>query len=107
MPIKLKQRCAVCKKNYVVCSNSQTYVLCYDCQKKELEGDITDPKMKKLFDIPEDFYKESFFLRDIKRKYLKGMELTEKQIAAFKRTVEEFREHQHPSENQQSDEHNL
>ena len=56
-----------------------------------MKGEIKDPKMKKMFDIPEEFYKENSFLRDIKIKYLKFGELTEKQIAAFKKTVENLK----------------
>jgi len=54
---------------------------------KYLEGEIKDPKMKKFFDIPEEFYKQNSFLADIKLNYLKFGKLTEKQIEAFKRTV--------------------
>ena len=89
-----QQKCIKCKKNYVQISSwkSQRYVLCYDCQKAELEGEIKDPKMRKMFDIPEDFYKKNIFLRNIKINYLKYGELTEKQIDAFKKTVEKMKE---------------
>jgi len=66
---------------------SNKFALCYDCQKDELVGKIKDPVMKKMFDIPEDFYRENSFLRNIKINYLKYGNLTEKQIAAFKKTV--------------------
>ena len=56
-----------------------------------MQGEIKDPKMKKMFDIPEEFYKENSFLRDIKIKYLQWGELTEKQIEAFKKTVEKMK----------------
>jgi hypothetical protein len=92
MPIRFKQKCFRCRKNYVVVTRRSRFVLCYDCQKKELEGEITDPKMKKLFDIPEDFYRENSFLRDIKVKYLRYGELTDKQVAAFKKVVKEMQE---------------
>ncbi len=57
-----------------------------------MKGEIKDPKMKKMFDIPEEFYEENSFLRDIKIKYLKWGELSERQIAAFKKTVKERKE---------------
>ena len=57
-----------------------------------MKGEIKDPKMKKMFDIPEEFYKENSFLRDIKIKYLQWGELTEKQIEAFKKTVEKMKQ---------------
>jgi hypothetical protein len=89
---KYKQRCIRCRKNYVTVSWRQRYAVCYDCQKKELERDISDPEMKKLFDIPEEFYKESSFLRDIKRSYLRYGRLTEKQKEAFRKTVEKLKD---------------
>ena len=70
--------------------------MCYDCQKAEMKGEIKDPKMKKMFDIPEEFYKENSFLRDIKIKYLKWGELTERQIEAFKKVVKDMKNAQSP-----------
>ena len=55
-----------------------------------MEGEINNPEMKKMFDISEAFYKKSQFLRNIKINYLRFGSLTEKQIAAFKKVVEEF-----------------
>ncbi|MBD3259729.1 hypothetical protein GF371_03805 [Candidatus Woesearchaeota archaeon] len=90
--VKYKQKCDRCKENYVLVTRKQRFVLCYDCQKEELKGEIKDPKMKKLFDIPEDFYKKSLFLRNIKISYLKFGSLSEKQIEAFKKTVKKIKE---------------
>ena len=73
-------------------SSRTRFPVCYDCQKSELQGKIKDPKMKKMFDIPEEFLKENIFLRDIKSKYLQWGELTEKQIEAFKKTVKRMKE---------------
>ncbi len=89
---KYKQKCMRCKENYVLVSWKQKYPLCYECQKKELHQKIKDPKMKKFFDIPEDFYKQSAFLRNIKIYYIKFKTLSEKQIEAFKKTVEKLKE---------------
>lgn len=91
MLIKYKQRCNRCKKNFVTTTSNQNYVLCYDCQKDELKGTIKDPAMKKLFNIPEDFYKENLFLRNIKANYLKFGDLSEKQIEAFKKVAENIK----------------
>ncbi len=91
MAIRYKHLCYKCKKNYVSVKKKQKYVVCYECQKEELKGKIKDPKMKKLFDIPEEFYEDNIFLRDIKIKYLKFGELTERQIEAFKKTVERLK----------------
>jgi len=89
---KYKQRCIRCKKNYIVVTRNQRFPICYECQKTELNKPIKNTKMRKMFDIPKEFYIENIFLRDIKLKYLKFGELTEKQIAAFKKTVKEMKE---------------
>ena len=91
MAVKIKTKCIRCRKNYVVTTTRDRFPLCYDCQKAELQGDIKDPKMKKMFDIPEEFYKVNSFLRDIKRNYLKFESLSEKQVEAFKKTVEKMK----------------
>lgn len=89
--VRYKQRCFKCKKNYVVAIWKQKYVVCYDCQKGELEGKIKDPEMRRLFDIPEEYYKENAFLRNIKIAYLKFGKLSEKQVESFKKTVEKMK----------------
>ena len=38
MAITYKSKCISCKKNYVLMTYKQRYPICYDCQKKELEG---------------------------------------------------------------------
>ena len=92
MAIKYKQLCRRCKQNYVIVTSKQDYITCYDCQKKDLGGKIKDPKMKKLFDIPESYYQENLFLRSIKLNYLRCGSLTDKQIGAFKKTVKRIKE---------------
>jgi len=89
--IRYKQKCIRCKTNYVSATNRTRYVMCYDCQKNELRGEITDPKMKKMFNIPEECYKQSAFLRNIKVNYLRYGELTEKQISAFNEVVKKLK----------------
>jgi len=91
MVVKFKQLCNKCKKNYVVITFKQNYVLCYDCQKEDLKKEIKDPKMKKLFNIPEQYYKDNSFLRNIKLYYLKFGNLSEKQVDAFKKSVERMK----------------
>lgn len=89
--VKYKQQCSRCKK-YVTVTRRQNYVTCYDCQKKEFQQEIKDPKMKKFFDLPEKFYKENAFLRDIKLSYLRYGRLSDKQVEAFKKTVVKMKE---------------
>ena len=69
----------------------QRYPVCYECQKKELEGKIKDPKMKRLFNVSEEFYKQNSFLRSIKINYLKYGELSDKQIKTFKEVVKKLK----------------
>jgi hypothetical protein len=90
--ISFKQICSRCRKNYVVTNYRERYPVCFECQKNELIGEITDPKMKIFFDIPEEYYKINSFLRNIKINYLKYGSLSEKQVEAFKKTVKKMTE---------------
>ena len=92
MAIKYKKKCIRCNKNYVIATWKQRFVTCYECQKKELQSEIKDPKMKKLLNIPEKYYKDNAFLRDIKINYLRYGNLTEKQNEAFKKAVKKMKE---------------
>jgi hypothetical protein len=92
MAIQFKQKCAKCKKNYVLATSRTGYVICYECQKASLVGEITDPAYKKLLEIPEEYYKENSFLRNIKANYLKYHSLTEPQVAAFEKVVAKMKE---------------
>jgi len=85
--VKFKKKCIKCNEHYVLVSARQRFPVCYECQKVNLDKKIKEPSIKKLFDIPEEFYKENLFLRDIKLNYLKFGNLTDKQIEAFKKTV--------------------
>lgn len=87
-----QQKCVVCRKNWVTISHRQRYPVCYECKKRDLQGEIKDPKMKRMFKIPEKFYMKSAFLRDIKANYLRYKNLTEKQVNAFKKTVKSMKE---------------
>lgn len=92
MAIKYKKKCFRCQKNYVSATYRDRYVVCYECQKKQMQGEIKDPKIKKLLDIPEEYYKENSFLCDIKVKYLQYENLSERQIEAFEKTVKKMKE---------------
>jgi len=92
MPIRYKQKCFKCRKNWVTVTRRDKFVICYDCQKDELIQEIKDPKMKEMFNIPEEFYRTNPFLRSIKMNYIRFEKLSEKQIEAFKKTVEKMKE---------------
>ena len=89
--VEYQQRCSRCKKKFVLVSGKQRFVQCYDCQKSQLQGEIKNTKYKKMFDIPEEFYKENAFLRNIKGYYLKFGKLTENQVKAFKKVVKNLK----------------
>jgi len=91
MAVSYKQKCTRCRKAWVVITYRTRYPVCYECQKGDIKGEVKDPKMKKLFNIPEALYKESAFLRNIKQNYLRYHNLTEKQIEAFKKVAEKLK----------------
>lgn len=93
---RYKILCYKCKKNYVPASWSDKFVTCYDCVKRELSAPIQDPQMKKMFDIPEEYYKENAFLRNIRLSYIRYNSLTDRQIGAFKETVKKLKGMQKP-----------
>jgi hypothetical protein len=54
--------------------------------------------MKKMLNIPEEYYKESSFLRSIKINYLKFGALSEKQVEFFHKAVKKLKEeHDNPT----------
>lgn len=89
--VSFKILCYRCKKAYVPASWSDKFVTCYDCSKNELSVPIQDSQMKKMFDIPEEFYRENSFLRKIKLNYIRYTGLTDRQIEAFKETVKKLK----------------
>jgi len=91
MAVRYKQKCTRCRKNYVSVTWRNKFPICYDCEKTQLDGEIKDPEMKKMFDIPIEFYRESMFLRDIKINYLRFGKLSDKQIEAFKKVVDKMK----------------
>ena len=88
---KYQQRCAQCKKNMVQMFSRKQYPICLQCQMKQLDQEIDNPEYKKMFDIPKEFYAQSYFLRNIKEACIRFGSLSEKQVEAFKRTVEEMK----------------
>jgi len=89
--ISYKQKCVRCKKNMVLIKARGQFPICYDCQKPELDKAIRSPSMKKLFDIPEHFYRDEPFLRSIKMNYQRFGALSDKQIEAFKKVVDKMK----------------
>jgi len=89
---RYKQLCVKCKKNRVLIVSRNQFPICYECQKDDLNKEIKDKKMKKMFDVPEEFYKESAFLRSIKINYLRFGKLSDKQIEWFKKIAKEMKE---------------
>lgn len=89
---QFKQKCFRCKINYVATSSrGNRFPVCFDCEKNELTGELTNPILKELLNIPEEFYKESGFLRSIKINAIKYNQLSERQIEAFKSVVDKMK----------------
>lgn len=91
MVIQYKKKCSTCNKNYVLITRRIGLPVCFECQKRELDGEIKDPEMKKMFDIPVEYYQQNSFLRNIKISYLRYESLSERQIDAFRKTVDEMK----------------
>ena len=89
---KFKQRCVMCKDNMVIMYSQRQFPICVDCEMEQINKPIKNAKMKKMFDIPEEYYRENKFLRSIKNSYIRFENLSEKQVDAFKKTVKEIKE---------------
>lgn len=92
MVITYNQLCTRCRKKYVLSTWRDRYPVCYECQKAEMAGEIKDPEMKKLFNLSDDVYKKSTFLRDMKIKYLRYGKMSKGQIDAFKKVAKKIKE---------------
>lgn len=87
MPLpKYKQRCALCKKNMVLMYSARQFPICTDCHMKRIAEPIKGKKYDFL-NIPDELYRESSFLRNIKESFLRFGSLSEKQIEVFKKVV--------------------
>ena len=92
MPLpRFKQRCALCKKNMVVMYSGKQFPICVECHMRKINVPIEDPKYKKILDIPQDLYEKSLFLRNIKESFTRFGSLTENQINAFLKAVEDVK----------------
>ena len=89
--VQFKQKCIQCKKNYVtVSSRNARAAVCFECQEGSLKGEVADPVLKAMLDIPEELYQQNAFLRSIKINAIKYGSLSERQIEAFKGAVEKL-----------------
>ena len=89
---KYKQKCVRCKDNYVLVSSwRDRSPTCYDCQKDELQKPIVDKEMKEFFEIPDEFYEKSSFLRNIRVNYTRYKKISDKQRDAFLKAVEDMK----------------
>ena len=73
----------------VLIVSSKQRPVCSSCIPEEKDRPIKDPKIKKLFNIPKEFYDKYAFLKNIKANYMRYGNLTVKQIEVFKKVVEE------------------
>lgn len=87
---KFKQKCAMCKDNMVMMYSRRQFPICVDCHMKQIDKPVKDKKYQKLLDIPDELYRQSSFLRNIKHAYLRFDNLTERQVEAFKKTIKDL-----------------
>ena len=59
---KFKQKCAMCKENWVIMFSARQFPICVKCHMKQIDKEIKDPKMKKFFDIPKKFYEDGLHI---------------------------------------------
>jgi len=90
--VQYKERCKLCKNEWALVNYRVRFPVCLKCQMKQLNQEVTDPEFKKMFDIDKDLYEQNSFLRDIKIKYIRFGQLSEKQIETFKRVAKEMKE---------------
>jgi len=88
---KFKQKCALCKTEWVVMFSRRQFPICVKCHMKKISDKIEDKKFEFL-NIPNSLYEQSSFLRNIKESYQRFKNLTDKQIEAFKKTVKDLKE---------------
>ena len=89
--VRYQQKCGICKKNMVQMFSTRQFPICTSCQMKQLDQPIDDPVFKKMFGIPKEYYEQSYFLRNIKENYIRFGSLSEKQIEAFKKAVDDLK----------------
>ena len=71
--------------------SARQFPICSECHMKRISEPVTDPRYKKLLDIPTEFYEKSMFLRNIKEAHQRFGTLTKNQIDAFKKAVEDLK----------------
>lgn len=92
MPLpKFKQKCKICKKEWVVVRYRE-FPICIKCHQRQIFSEEVTNKKFAFLNIPKELYEKSRFLRNIRQSYLMYKELSEKQIAAFKKTVKDLKE---------------
>ena len=87
---RYKQLCNLCRKNHLVIEHYKQKPICPECEMKNW-GKIEKEKYKKILDIPKEIYVKSYFLRNVRSYYEIFGKLSEKQIEAFKKTVEKLK----------------
>lgn len=88
--VRYKQLCTLCRKNHIVIEHYKQKPICPECEMRNW-GEIKNKKYKKVLDIPKEIYVKSYFLRNVRGYYKIFGKLSEKQIEAFKKTVEKLK----------------
>ncbi|MBI2144633.1 hypothetical protein HYU17_05840 [Candidatus Woesearchaeota archaeon] len=87
---RYKQLCAICRKSHVLIITRGQFPICTPCSMKQINQPIADEKFRKLFDIGQNLYEQSSFLRSIKSNYLRFGSLSDRQIEMFKKVAAEL-----------------
>ena len=88
--LQFKEKCRVCKANWVLKTRRQ-YPICVKCHMKQIfSEEVTDKKFKFL-NCDKSLYEKSRFLRNIRQSYLMYKELSESQIETFKKAVKDLK----------------
>ncbi len=84
--LQFKHKCKVCRDKWVLVAGRE-YPVCVDCHMKQALSSPVKEEKYNFLNIDEEIYRQSRFLREIRRSYSNYKELTEKQISAFNETV--------------------
>ncbi len=87
---KFKQKCKICKGEWVVV-NRREFPICVKCHMKQVFSEEVTEKKYDFLNISKRMYEKSRFLRSIRQNYLMYKNLTKKQIDAFKKTVKDLK----------------
>ncbi|MBU0457166.1 MAG: hypothetical protein ABH824_04780 [Nanoarchaeota archaeon] len=88
--LKFKKKCGICREEWVLI-NDREYPICVNCHMKQIFSEEITEKKYDFLNIDKKIYLKSRFLRNIRHSYLRYKSLTDKQVEAFKKAVEDIK----------------